>query len=189
MKIHFEEAIFTLPAMENRYDVHKIVADLYHRGNIHVRDYIFDIRGVTSDLFACTLRAEKIPKHFNPTQLSMDLNEGDKISGVITLNAIKRRSIKEGGKRTIKESMPDDIDGFVLERLANNGFGDIDITKSKVSSIKSNKGSHHQRISLCRAYFTATVKNEELVARAFMEGVGRNKAYGCGLMFISGKSI
>lgn len=188
MKIQFEEAIFTLPFMENRYDTHKVVADLYHRGNIHVRDYIFDIRGVTDELFACTLRAEKIPGHFNPTQLSMTLTKGERISGVITLNAVKRRSIKTGDKRVIKETRPDDINSFVTERLKKNGFSDIEITKSKVSSIKSTKGKHSQRISLCRAYFTATVENESLVSKAFLEGVGRNKAYGCGLLFIADKT-
>jgi hypothetical protein len=180
MLITYQEAIFTVPTSNNRYDIHKMVTDTYTMGApFDIRSFIYDVRVLSESVTAITLRENVLPPHFNPTTKNESFVKGDERKFMLAINLVRR-----SGK---KEQPVGCIPTFIMERLASAGWGDVDIKQYKTHLVPVKKKNHRLNVFMARAEITARVVSPEKVSETFMHGIGRAKGFGLGMMMLQGE--
>lgn len=116
------------------------------------------------------------------------IEEGRKYQFRVTLNPVHAVSTHQGMRGKIyPEVTAEQQMNFLKERAEKNGFflrkGEYRITERKYEVLKKKNG-RPIRISKVSYEGILTVKDTNLFQRILKEGLGREKAYGCGMMTI-----
>ena len=180
MPLLYQEAIFTVPYSNNRNDTHQLVQHAVTMGDeLAERNYIYDCHPIAGQT-AITIRGEKLPAHLTPAKKEIAFAKGDIREFTISLNPTK---FDRSTNKTIIER---DSVKFAIEKLERSGWTNIKATEIKSESFiihKEDKGGVKRGLIVNEMKILAEVAEPEQVYHHFIKGVGRAKAYGCGLMY------
>lgn len=180
MTLTYQEAIFTIPYSNNRNDTHQLVQHAVTMGDeMAERNYIYDCHPIAGQS-AITIRGENLPAHLTPADKEISFTKGDVREFTISLNPTKFDS------ETRKTVIEKDSVKFATEKLARAGWTNIKATEIKSESFivhKADKGGVKRGLIVNKMKILAEVAEPELACHYFLKGIGRAKAYGCGLMY------
>ena len=166
------------------YITHKEVWKLFGTG-VAERPFLY------RDLGNGLLIQSKTPVVNPPT---LGVWQGKEISGVLegmyqltaTVNPVVDKSRLAYGKKNssrvplIKES---EIASWLTDRLQKNGFSMSAVSISPVSKqVSKSKGI---TMSVCQVTAVVTVVDAEKAGLAFAQGIGKERAFGCGLLCLT----
>ena len=119
------------------------------------------------------------------------IQTGDRRLFRLTANPVIAKSAGSGARGSILAHVTTDWqEKWLLDRSAKNGFsiGPDDFSVVHNEWVRFKKGNDHGRIvTFCTVTFegTLTVSDASLFHEALKNGIGREKAYGCGLLTVS----
>lgn len=183
--LSFQEAGLLLSDDGNRHTLHKNVyaAISKERGITADRDFIFSVRplGYTTEKVLVKLRSVQLPASIPSSTSKMVFSVGDPHTLKVELEPLHRVGTPTNGKKE-QFRKPDDLGVWVTELMARHGFK---VTFSNVQKSSINVVSKSNRFFILNSKtFTLNVVIEDPVkaALAWVNGVGRKKGYGFGLL-------
>jgi hypothetical protein len=182
--IEFQEALFTLPGDLNRYNYHQLVQDMMGRGANIQRNYIYDVRPL-GNVTAVTVRALSLPKSINPQTYTLSIDEGMNVKGSVVVSMLKRVTVGPRGNSHTKQMSVDNPCEFVSEKLIKAGLGAVMLPEDvRTTRVLVKKKNSNIPLDCGRANFLANVLSVEALKIAFLDGVGRSKAFGFGMLYL-----
>ncbi|GAB2525955.1 type I-E CRISPR-associated protein Cas6/Cse3/CasE [Nocardiopsis aegyptia] len=152
----------------------------------------------------CELNLERLPSGFRPagvkdlTPLLKHLNEGDivryRIAGCpmkrLGKSSRPREMWKQNGQRLSSgaHELPligEAADAWWKNRAEQNGLGLLSSYATRVEERVDNKGDRGVRMPAVRFDGLARVRDAEAVRTAVLNGIGRGKTFGCGLLSLA----
>lgn len=197
MNLRYQECAFSIPYERNneRNKLHKIVTSLlYETCNLSNRQFIFNIKlneFVSISMQECkeyivNVRAKKLDKSLHPWNKSISFERNMKMQLMVQLPCYKR---VRGKEKYLEEYLWEDWFKQYIER---QGFHKISIISSNrknelIFNHKLRNGSQGQHTFLIPAatfIFNASVFDEDKASSAWLNGIGRSKGFGFGLLEI-----
>jgi hypothetical protein len=190
--IHYQETAFTLPWDDNRQALHdrayQVLLDGQHIDNEkRTRTFVYDLQLINSEVglgLACA-RAQAFPPEVQSENKALVVRKGSEVTIKVRLSAVKRASQERSGKGT-KHSFisAEDAGEWAISKLAGNGMKVESLTLESMANHKVIKSS--LTFGLREALVSARVRitNTSDFIHAFLNGLGRHKGYGMGMLTV-----
>lgn len=188
--IAFQETGLLLTNSSNRQVLHQQVytAISKERGKKTERDFIFSIRslGYTTKQVLIKVRAAQLPESIPSIDSQMTFKVGDKHTLKAEFAPLERIGTPTNGKKEQTRS-PANLTVWVTDLMARNGFKvmQVRINQSSNSMVSKKESKRKDRFFVLPSQiFTLSVevKDPAQAASAWVNGVGRKKGYGFGLL-------
>lgn len=182
--IEYKEASMLLPQSENRQVTHRQVYDALSssRGKRTERDYVFSVSTgkALGKLVMATIRAPSLPDAIPSVESAKTFTVGDTITARVELVTMAQIP---GKRYQYRERRADEIKGWIDEMMARHGFS--------VNKATWGQATRHRIASPKAKAFAVpsmlfevelTVVEASRCAAAWLNGIGRKKGYGFGML-------
>ncbi|KXS55438.1 MAG: hypothetical protein AWU57_217 [Marinobacter sp. T13-3] len=188
LTIRYEETAFTLPWSHNRQDIHDQVYQVVLDGkNVpqhqKTRLFLYDAMPLDADaeLGLVTARAPAFGPHIESASNKLTVRPGDTLTLNLTVSATRKVRVDNGKREqiVIDDDVPEWI-GHLLARHAGVTVDDAVLVSRQNYTVRKPKMAF--RVPVVKVRAVATVQDAPAFAKAFLNGVGRQKGYGTGLI-------
>lgn len=193
LTIHYQQACFTLPWESNHQAVHdrvyQIVLDGQHvPDRTPTRHFIFSALplGQSSGTGLITARATQFGDHIPAETKTLTVQAGQTVTLKVMLSALRRHRITQAdqSKSLIQTPVSNaELDEWVRQTLARNAAVSAEtITVLDRHEWIVRKPRQAFTVPATHVQVTGIITDAETFTRAFLEGVGRQKGYGVGML-------
>jgi hypothetical protein len=190
ISITYKEAGLLLPATDNRQVLHgKVFTAISDaRKQRTERDYIFSVKEShrMKGQALVNLRALDFPAAVPSAEKTITFEVGKQIQCLAQL--VTTAQIP-GERYRYRERRADEIRSWLDDLLARHGFRVDNATWSNRESYLVKRGNTTFRIPSLWCQFDLTVEDAEKAASAWVNGIGRKKGYGFGMLEKSNASL
>ncbi|MCE0759464.1 type I-E CRISPR-associated protein Cas6/Cse3/CasE [Marinobacter sp. G11] len=183
MTVSYQEAGLMLPDSANRQDIHAQVYSAVSqlRGSKLERDYIYSVLqhpGLKGQVMV-TLRGQSLPKDI-PTQQHSQTFEPGRIlrsrAEIVTMAQIP------GERYRYRDRRPDELHQWLTDLVGRHGFALKDAVWGNPKRSRIKRAGTQFSVPSLSFTMTLEVVNPVDAASAWLNGIGRKKGYGFGMM-------
>lgn len=187
LTINYRQTAFTLPWRENTQELHEQIYDTLLQGQ-HVpgenkRTFLFDVAGAVQgkSYLLATARSTEFEDSIPSVHKQLVVEPGMELKVRIRVAAVYKRYRE--GKNNRYEAVPSaEIADWFASLLSRHGMKVTHSDLLSYSILPVRKAKQAFDIPAARLEASVTVENVELFTNAFLNGVGRNKGYGLGMI-------
>ena len=189
MDIHYyERSVMTRVPIANKSqrvldDLHRHAWHLFNgTKNERGRPFVFRFDPINDDRFLVTLRSDKPFK--DSVERVLSVHEGDSVTVDLASLPLARRTNHQNGKEVQRERVlaDDEWPDYMQRLIAKAGLSETETPKLTRLAKYRLKPEMWSRKPVANATVTATIQDINAFASAWLDGVGRSRGYGMGML-------
>lgn len=188
--LDYQVSHLALPATEDRYALHQKIAQLVFDGadvpsGDYRRNFLYSVKAhpALPGMDFITLRGTHLGPHTNPSPEQQTLAAGQSLRLAVQLPIYRKSKIRSDGARQPALRVPTNhYHSWLATKLENAGFTLAEAQWGDPRFHNIDKPSERFVLPSLAYIARVTVKDPVLAAGAFLQGIGRNKAFGFGLL-------
>lgn len=191
--VNYNECGFLIPKQENWQDVHKSVFDIAVDGKdvSSKREFIYSVTDhpvLEKNLFVTLRSQSKLSNSLSMTEAEVVLEKGKSITVKLDISARKSvsNSTQTAGDKPVRNKCtyvnPTDFESWISNLLRGRGFDTTKVNFFSVEKRPVQKRENEFFIPKVSFLLEGIITDPDLLAEAWMSGVGRSRGYGLGML-------
>ena len=191
MLLYYQEVSFMLPYSSNRHHIHQSVSDLLSNcEHYRERPFIFDANTSDDKKMVITARGARFPENIPSSGNTQTFNKGDELSLKLSVPLVRRREVRHASGKVDKiqyavNELEKQIE-LIQALLQRNGFDATKIERKHFQLVHVDRGGNNKNARFFYPVgsfeFTGKIVCDSKFSTAWLQGIGRHKGYGFGLM-------